>query len=95
MKTPRTASRQSRWWVALAAVVLGAILAWWWRHQNPPPVVPIQEGKTIDFSSGQAEVRDDAADRAAIEKAQREMDEATADITFAPTKPQEAEDPKR
>ena len=58
-------------------------------------MVPIQDGKTIDFSSGQAEVRDDAADRAAIEKAQREMNEATADIPFAPAKPQESEGPKR
>lgn len=77
------------------AIGLGVALAWWWRKQTPPPVVPIQDGKTIDFSSGQAEVRNDDADRAAIEKAKREMDEATADITFAPTKPKESEETER
>lgn len=95
MKSPCTVSRKTRWWVALLAIGLGAGLAWWWQKQIPPPVVPIQDGKTIDFSGGQAEVRDDAADRAAMEKAKREMDEATADITFAPTKPREAEETER
>ncbi|MFZ9683193.1 MAG: hypothetical protein ACO3DQ_08325 [Cephaloticoccus sp.] len=63
-------------------------MAWAWRRAaTPPPVVPLEDGKTIDFSQGRAEVRDEAADRAASEKAKREMDEATADVTFAPTKP--------
>jgi len=39
--------------------------------------------------------KDEAADRAAVEKAQREMDEAAANITFAPTKPAPAESPSR
>ena len=57
-----------------------------------PPPVPVQEtviqdGKTIDFSSGQPSVQDTPADRAALEKAKREMDEAAKDVTFAPTKP--------
>jgi hypothetical protein len=54
-----------------------------------PAEVPIQEGKTIDFSSGQPEIRETDEDRAALEIAKREMDEATKDITFAPTKPAE------
>lgn len=54
-----------------------------------PAEVPIQEGKTIDFSSGQPEIRETEEDRAALERAKREMDEATKDITFAPTKPAE------
>jgi hypothetical protein len=54
-----------------------------------PAEVPIQEGKTIDFSSGQPEIRATDEDRAAIERAAREMDEATKDVTFAPTKPAE------
>ncbi len=53
--------------------------------------VAIQEGKTIDFSSGKPEIRDTPEDRAALEKAKAEMDEATKDIVFEPTKPAEAE----
>lgn len=72
-------------------------------RQPPPPIAPasvsppdpaqalpnvaIQEGKTIDFSSGRPEIRDTPEDRAALEKAKREMDEATKDVVFAPTKP--------
>ena len=52
-----------------------------------PAEVPIQEGKTIDFSSGKPEIRETDEDRAAIERAKREMDEATKDVIFAPTKP--------
>lgn len=57
---------------------------------TPLPDVAIQEGKTIDFSSGKPEIRDTADDRAALEKAKAEMDEATQDVVFAPTKPPEA-----
>ena len=56
---------------------------------KPLPDVAIQEGKTIDFSSGQPEIRDTPEDRAALEKAKAEMDEATQDVVFAPTKPAE------
>ncbi|MCC6416567.1 MAG: hypothetical protein IT582_11715 [Opitutaceae bacterium] len=80
---------RGRWFIALLAVGLGVAAAWWWQGSLPAPVTSIQDGKTIDFSTGQAVVRDDAADRAALEKAKREMDAATADITFAPTKPEE------
>lgn len=53
-----------------------------------PPVAEtaIQDGKTIDFSSGQPRVQDTPEDRAALEKAKREMDEAAKDVIFAPTK---------
>lgn len=72
----------------MLAVVAGIALAWAWRRATTPPaVVAIEDGKTIDFSQGRAEVRDDAADREVLAKAKREMDEATADVTFAPTKP--------
>jgi len=56
---------------------------------SAPAEVPIQEGKTIDFSSGKPEIRATDEDRIAIERAKREMDEATKDVTFAPTKPAE------
>ncbi len=60
-------------------------------HASPDPAsasaeVPIQEGKTIDFSSGKPEIRATDEDRIAIERAKREMDEAAKDVTFAPTK---------
>lgn len=89
MKASSSKSAGLRWLAALIAVTIGVVLAAWWRNDKPPAEVPIQDGKTIDFSSGRAEVRDEAADRAAIEKAKREIDEATTDITFAPTKPKE------
>lgn len=64
--------------------------------RNPAPVpgpatpsraeVPIEDGKTIDFSGGRAEVRDTPEDRAALERAKREMEEAARDVKFAPTK---------
>lgn len=57
---------------------------------KPLPEVAIQEGKTIDFSKGAPEIRDTPDDRAALEKAKKEMDEATKDVVFAPTKPAEA-----
>ncbi len=57
---------------------------------KPLPEVAIQEGKTIDFSKGTPEIRDTPEDRAALEKAKREMDEATKDVVFAPTKTTEA-----
>jgi hypothetical protein len=53
---------------------------------EPLPEVAIQEGKTIDFSSGKPEIRDTPEDRAALEKAKAEMDEATKDMVFQPTK---------
>lgn len=56
---------------------------------KPLPEVAIQEGKTIDFSKGTPEIRDTPEDRAALEKAKTEMDEATQDVVFAPTKPAE------
>lgn len=85
---------RSRWLIALLAVGLGLAAAWRWQQSRPAPVTSIQDGKTIDFSSGQSVVRDDAADRAALEKAKREIDEATADITFAPTKPEKSTESK-
>jgi hypothetical protein len=49
------------------------------------------DGQTIDFSSGQPVVKDSPADRAALEKAAKEMEEATKDMTFTPPKPKEPE----
>ncbi len=49
------------------------------------PEVPIQEGKTIDFSSGKPVVKESTDDKAVIDTAKKEMDEATKNITFEPT----------
>lgn len=51
------------------------------------PFVPLggpNEGKTIDFSSGQPVVKDSPEDRAAMEKALKEIAEATQNVTFGP-----------
>jgi hypothetical protein len=75
----------------LIAALLGAgvtAAALWFyaaqpRHARPAPaVVPIVDGKTIDFSSGTPTVRDSPADQAVIDAAVKEMDEATKSVTF-------------
>lgn len=47
------------------------------------------EGKTIDFSSGQPVVTDSPEDRAALEAALKDIAEATRDVTF-PAEPKAA-----
>ena len=47
-----------------------------------PAFVPIQDGKTIDFSDGSPAVKDGAADRAAIDAAVKDMDAASRDVSF-------------
>ncbi len=46
--------------------------------------VPIQNGATIDFSLGAPIVRSQGADKEALDKALKEMAEATRDVQFAP-----------
>lgn len=90
----------------LIGAALGLAAAWFVVRAGLPPLAPapapvrssspiaetaIHDGKTLDFSSGQPHVQDTPADRAALEKAKREMDEATKDVTFAPRKPVSAE----
>jgi hypothetical protein len=48
----------------------------------PPAPVPIQDGKTINFSNGSPEVGDSAADKAALAAGVKAIDEATRTITF-------------
>lgn len=59
--------------------------------------VPIQEGKTIDFSSGMAVVKDDAKQKAIIDKSVKEMESAASGVTFGPPAPaqKKAETPPR
>lgn len=51
-----------------------------------PLEVPIQHGATIDFSTGAPMVKMQGKDQDALDKALREMAEATKDVTFPPTK---------
>jgi hypothetical protein len=74
----------------LLAALLGAGAAaaalWFYLRPHavptPPPVVPIADGKAIDFSTGKAVVRSTAADKQAMDAALKEMDEATKNVTF-------------
>jgi len=53
------------------------------RRAHPGPAfVPIQDGKTIDFSDGSPAVKDSAADRAAIDAAVKDIDAASRDVSF-------------
>ena len=48
--------------------------------------VPIQDTATIDFSIGAPVVRSGGKDQEALDKALKEMAEATKDVSFPPTK---------
>ncbi len=79
-----------------AAMVAFGVWSIFRRGSHPPPrprntsvvapsaPVPIQDGKTLDFSSGNAVVKDSPADKAALERSVAEMDRAVGNVTFAP-----------
>lgn len=56
------------------------------RDENSPSrqAVPIQDGATIDFSQGAPHIRSQGDDKAALEKALKEMADATKDVSFPP-----------
>lgn len=57
------------------------------RDPVPRPLeVPIQSGATIDFSTGAAQVKMQGKDQEALDRALREMAEATKNVTFPPPK---------
>lgn len=65
---------------------------------KPKPEVAIEDGKTIDFSSGVPVVKDSAKEKAALDRAVKEMADATKNVTFGPRPPapvtqQKAESP--
>jgi hypothetical protein len=68
--------------LAVSALVTAAALWSYAAQPRPVAVVPIQDGKTIDFSSGTPVVKDSPADRAAMDAAVKEMDAAAKDVTF-------------
>jgi hypothetical protein len=73
--------------LAISAAASAAAL---WAYASQPrhaPFVPIADGETIDFSGGSPVVSQTAADKAAMDKAEKEMDAAAKDVTFQPTPP--------
>jgi hypothetical protein len=74
----------------VSAVVTAAAL---WAYVSQPRLpdreatVPIQDGKTIDFSEGTPAVRETAADKAAMDAAVKDMDAASKDVSFPATPP--------
>lgn len=50
----------------------------------PEMVIPIQDGATIDYSIGAPVVRSGGKDTEALDRALREMEEATRTMTFPP-----------
>lgn len=77
-------------WI-VTGIALGALAAWLFLDRTPraqpPAPVAIQDGKTIDFSSGKPVVKDSAKEKAIIDAAVKEMEEASKTVTFAPTAP--------
>ena len=70
----------------LLITLFAGVAVWFgWKRFRPAPA-PVDltqhDGQTIDFSSGKPVVKDGPEDRAAVEKATREMTEAAKDVTF-------------
>lgn len=84
------------WLLALAAAIYVGYRLLQPRPTPPPPArafVPIPDGATIDFSSGQAIIKDSAAEKTLIDAAVREMNDAAKNIQFAPLVPPKIEIP--
>ena len=75
--------------ILLLAAVIIAVAAGWVALRPAPmaPPVAIQDGKTIDFSSGQPVVKNSPQEKAIIDAAVKEMDAAARDVTFGPAVP--------
>jgi hypothetical protein len=74
--------------IASVLVAAAATAALFWAYGSrrvkaqAAAFVPIQDGKTINFSNGSPVVGGSAADKAALDAAVREIDEATKNVTF-------------
>jgi hypothetical protein len=73
--------------LAAAVLVAGALAFRYFRparagRMNPP--VAIEDGKTIDFSSGTPVVKDSTKEKAIIDAAVKEMDAAVRDVAAKP-----------
>lgn len=83
-----------RFFLTLVAVALGVAGAMALRHFRPGPKmnppVAIQDNATIDFSSGRPVVKDSAREKAIIDAAVKEMDDAVKDVVFTAPAPASA-----
>ena len=71
--------------LAILILIVAALAGYYLQRKSQPPMpVAIENGQTIDFSTGQAVVSENEADQVSLDKAQREMEEATAEVTFQP-----------
>ena len=61
----------------------------------PVATVAIQDGKTLDFSTGKPVLKDSAEEKAIIEQSVKEMNEAAASVTFGPRPTAPAADTKK
>jgi hypothetical protein len=74
----------------VVAVIIAAAMRWFYFQSRsggpaaPSSMVAIQDGKTIDFSSGKPVVKDSPEEKAIIDRATKEMDEAARSVTFGP-----------
>lgn len=77
--------------LAIVSMGASAALVWWLGRAKPvaveKPPVTIQDGQTIDFSSGKAVVKQSPQEKAIIDAAVKEMDEAAKGVRFGPTPP--------
>jgi hypothetical protein len=77
--------RRAKSLLIATAATAAALWAYASQPRSPvrsPAVVPIQDGKTIDFSSGAPVIKDSAADKAVLDASVKEMDAASKDVTF-------------
>lgn len=87
-------------WVFVAVTVLSAVALllsrWKMASAKPHPEVAIQDGKTIDYSSGKPVIKDTAKEKASIEKSVKEMEEAAKGVSFSsPQPPAKKAEPKK
>lgn len=54
---------------------------------KPKPFVAIENGKTLDFSSGAPILKDTAQEKAIIDKSVKDMEDALKDVSFGPPPP--------
>lgn len=86
-----------RFFLTLIAVAIGVAAAMAWRHFRPAPKlnppVAIQDQATIDFSSGRPVVKDSDKEKAIIDAAVKEMDDAVKNVVFTSPAPAASQAP--